>query len=152
MSYFILQTYFLLYSAADYMLVFHLSHRLWLSTGQERENQLLLNCFTIWCQWAGIIIRVDKCVTFGTNKGTTKSMQFQPKLIINSESGPPVMNDYSFRYLGRHFDFNMSNGKHKSKLVEILGSLMSNIDKLPMYPKNKLYFHQRYVLSKCRDI
>ena len=23
-------------------------------TGDERENQLLLNCFTIWCQWAGM--------------------------------------------------------------------------------------------------
>ena len=27
-------------------------------TGQERENQLLLNCITIWCQWTGMIIRV----------------------------------------------------------------------------------------------
>ena len=117
-------------------------------TGQERENQLLLNCFTIWCQWAGMTIRVDKCVTFGMRKGSTKSTQFQPKLIINSELVPPIMNDDSFRYLGRYFDFEMSNGKHKSELVEILGSLMSDIDKLPMHPKNKLHLYQRYVLSK----
>ena len=32
------------------------------------------------------------------------------------------MNDDFFRYLGRHFDFNVSNGKHKSELVEILGN------------------------------
>ena len=37
-------------------------------TGQERENQLLLTCFSIWCQWAGMIIRVAKCVTFGMRK------------------------------------------------------------------------------------
>ena len=37
-----------------------------------------------------MIIRVDKCVTFGMRKGSTKSMQFQPKLIINSELVPPV--------------------------------------------------------------
>ena len=37
-------------------------------TGNEGDNQLLLNCFTIWCQWAGMKIRVDKCVTFGMRK------------------------------------------------------------------------------------
>ena len=117
-------------------------------TGQERENQLLLNCFTIWCQWAGMIIRVDKCVTFGMRKGSTKSMQFQPKLIINSELVPPIKNGGFFRYLGRHFDFTMSNEKHKSELVEVLESLMPDIDKLPMHPKNKLLLYQRYILSK----
>ena len=34
-------------------------------SGQGQENQILLNRFTIWCQWAGMIIRVDKCCTFG---------------------------------------------------------------------------------------
>ena len=33
-------------------------------SGQEKENQMLLNRFTIWCQWAQMIIRVDKCSTF----------------------------------------------------------------------------------------
>ena len=37
-------------------------------TGQEKENQLLLNRFTIWCQWASMIIHVDKCSTFGIKK------------------------------------------------------------------------------------
>ena len=59
-------------------------------TGNERENQLLLNCFTIWCQWAGMKIRVDKCVTFGMKKGSTKSEKIQRKLLINSELVPPA--------------------------------------------------------------
>jgi len=42
----------------------------------------------------------------------------------------------------------MSNEKHKSELVEVLKSLMSDIDKLPMHPKNKLLLYQRYILSK----
>jgi len=42
----------------------------------------------------------------------------------------------------------MSNEKHKSELVEVLESLMSDIDKLPMHPKNKLLLYQRYILSK----
>ena len=117
-------------------------------TGQERENQLPLNCCTIWCQWAGMTIRVEKCVTFGMRKGCTKSTQFQPKLTVNSELVPPTRNDDSFRYLGRYFDFEMSNGKNKSELVEILGSLMPDIDKLTMHPKNRLHLYQRYVISK----
>ena len=76
-------------------------------------------------------IRVDKCVTFGMREQLTKSVQFQPKVFINSELFPPVKADDSFRYLGRHFDFSMSNAVHKSELLEILGSLMSEIDMLP---------------------
>ena len=33
-------------------------------TGQEYENQILLNNFTTWCTWCNMIIRVDKCKTF----------------------------------------------------------------------------------------
>ena len=90
----------------------------------------------------------DKYVTFAMRKGSTKSTQFQPKLIINNESVPHAMNEDCFRYLGRHFDLTTSNGKNKSELVEILVSLMSDIEKLPMHPKNKLYLYQKYVLSK----
>ena len=93
-------------------------------------------------------IRVDKCVTFGMKKQSTKSVQFQPKLFINSELVRPVKADDSFRYLDRHFDFSMSNAMHKSELLKILGSLMSDIDMLPIHPKNKLFLYQRHVLSK----
>ena len=37
-------------------------------TGQESENHILLNRFSIWCNWADMIIRVDKCITFGIRK------------------------------------------------------------------------------------
>ena len=33
-------------------------------TINDRENQLLVNCFSRWCQWACMQIRVDKCTTF----------------------------------------------------------------------------------------
>ena len=39
-------------------------------TGQESENQHLLNRFAIWCQWADMIVRVDKCSTFGIKKAS----------------------------------------------------------------------------------
>ena len=79
-------------------------------------------------------------------KRINKIYAIPTKLIINSELVPPIMNDDSFRYLDRYFD--MANGKHKSELAEILGSLMSDIDKLPVHPKNNLLLYQRYVHSK----
>ena len=85
-------------------------------TTDERENQLLLNCFTKWCQWSNMLIRVDKCITFGIKKFSSRSSQFQPKLFINSELVPVVKPDESFKYLGRYFNFNMDNHEHKSQL------------------------------------
>ena len=67
-------------------------------TTNERENQLLLNCFSRWCQWACMLIRVDKCITFEIKKFSTSSLQFQPKLFINSKIVPPVTNGESFKY------------------------------------------------------
>ncbi|CAB3982987.1 Hypothetical predicted protein [Paramuricea clavata] len=43
-------------------------------SSQESENQHLLNRFSIWCQWSNMIIRVDKCSTFGIKKALTKSI------------------------------------------------------------------------------
>ena len=92
-------------------------------------------------------IRVDKCVTFGMRKQLTKSLQSQPKLFINSELFPPVKADDSIRYLGRHFDFSMSTAVHKSELLEILGSLMSEIDMLP-YTLRTNYFSIKDMFSQ----
>ena len=39
-----------------------------IATGQEYETQALLNAFTAWCIWSSMIIRVDKCHTFGMTK------------------------------------------------------------------------------------
>ena len=86
-------------------------------TTNERENQLLLNCFSHWCQWACMVIRVDKCITFGSKKFSTSSLQFQPKLVINSKIMPPVRNGESVQYLGRFFNFDMDNKDHKEFLI-----------------------------------
>ena len=104
------------------------------------ENQVLLNRFTLWCQWAGMIIRVDKCITFGVKKATIKSIQYQPKLFINNELIPRVDNVDSFKYLGRYFEFDMTNSMHKSKLTAELNKILSQIDLLPLHPKCKTYY------------
>ena len=89
-------------------------------TTNERENQLLLNCFSGWCRWANMIICVDKCVTFGIKKFLSRSLQFQPKLLIISEVVPPVKKNESFKYLGRFFNFDMDNKDHKDFLISNL--------------------------------
>ena len=113
--------------------------------GQEKENQMLLNRFTIWCQWAQMIIRVDKCSTFGIRKQLTKSIQYLPKLFKNNCLVPRVELGKSFRYLGRYFDFNMSDEDHKSEVYDTLTNILNEIDDLPLHPKNKF----SYIQSSC---
>ena len=95
-----------------------------------------------------MIIRVDKCITFGIKKSLTKSIQFQPTLLINNNLVPRVEKDESFRYLGKYFDFGMSNDVHKKELIKIVSENMSQIDRLPLHPKNKLKLYNRYLLAK----
>ena len=117
-------------------------------TTNERENQLLLNCFSRWCQWANMVIRVDKCTIFGIKKVSSRSLQFEPKLLINSEVVPPVNNGESFKYLGRFFNFDMDNKDHKDILLSNLLAMLKNIDSLTIHPRNRLLLYDRYVLSK----
>ena len=95
-----------------------------------------------------MIIRVDKCSTFGIRKAITKSVQYLPKLLINNQLIPTINIGESFQYLGRFFDFNMSNDKHKSELTTLVDDLMSDIDSKPLHPKNKLLLYNHYVSSK----
>ena len=78
-------------------------------TSLENENQLLLNHFSRWCTWARMILRVDKCSTFGIRKASSSSIQFLLKLTISNSVVPPVEIDSSFRYLGRHCCRSQSN-------------------------------------------
>ena len=71
-----------------------------------------------------------------------------PKLLINKDLIPTIKTGESFEYLERHFDFNMTNEKHKSKLISLVDELMSEIDLKPLHPKNKILLYSRYVLSK----
>ena len=117
-------------------------------TTDERENQLLLNCFSRWCQWACMLIRVDKCITFGIKKFSTSSLQFQPKLFINTKIVPPVENGESFKYLGRFFNFDMDNKDHKEIIKSYLQTMLKTVDSLYIHPNIKLLLYHRNILSK----
>ena len=109
---------------------------------------MLLNRFTIWYQWAGMTFRVVKCCTFGIKKVSSKVAQVQPTLFINKKMVPCVKHEDSFRYLGRHFDFHMSNQVHKIELPSLVTSMLNIIDSLPLYPNSKVLLCNRYLLSK----
>ena len=51
----------------------------------EEDNQLLCNVFSKWTTWADLIIRIDKCHTFGIKKLSSKSVQYKPMIIVNRE-------------------------------------------------------------------
>ena len=117
-------------------------------TSLESENQLLVNLFSRWCNWADMEIRPDKCHTFGIKKSSTKSIQYSPKVYINNVLVKSLKKDESFLYLGRHFDFSMSDQEHKNELSSKLQEYMAKIDSLDIHPRNKMLIYQRYVLGK----
>ena len=94
-----------------------------------------------------MIIRVEKCRTFGIKKALTKSVQYLPKLIINNSIIPAIESGESFCYLGRYFNYEMTNNEHKSELVSLLTGLMKEIDLKPLHPRNKILLYSRYVRS-----
>ena len=117
-------------------------------SSQESGNPHLLNRFAIWCEWSNMIIRVDKCSTFGMKKASTKSTQYLPKLLINNQLIPTTKIGEYFQYLGRYFDFKMSDQQHKSELYSIIDDLMTDIDSKPLHSKNKILLYSRYTFYR----
>ena len=95
-----------------------------------------------------MIIRVNKCSTFGIKKHSSKSIQYQPKLFTSHLLVPRIEIGKYFRYLGRYFDFNMSNKKHQSEICDLFSDIISKIDELPLHPRNKILLYSCYLLSK----
>ena len=60
---------------------------------------------------------------------------------------PPLKDNENFKYLGRYFNFNIHNQKHKKYLLENTNTTLNNIDKLPLHPNNKLNLYNKYFLS-----
>ena len=63
-------------------------------SSSEKNAQTLLQVFNAWCVWANMIVRVDKCITFGMKKESTGVYaQYCPKLAVGEEQIPAVKND-----------------------------------------------------------
>ena len=114
----------------------------------ESDNQKLLNIFSRWCTWCDMIIHVGKCHSFGIKKVNGKAKKIKPALYLNNKYILPIDIDKSFLYLGRYFDFHMSNKEHQEILSKMLSEYLSAINDLPLHQKNKILIYQRYVLAK----
>ena len=118
-----------------------ISHRHWFQFADdalvvmstENENQILLSAFARWCSWAEMIIRVDKCHSFGMKKFISVCKQYKPKLYVGKEMIPPVEIGKSFTYLGRHFNYAMNDQSHKDEITEKFGYLMKSINEMPLH-------------------
>ena len=86
----------------------------------ESENQILLNLFSRWCSWAAMIIRVNKCHSFGIKKSATSSKQFIPKLFVKNELIPPVKQDEYFYVPGQ----TVTNNHHKDDFLSDTKNVM----------------------------
>ena len=85
-------------------------------TSNDYENQVLLNMFTRWCNWSHMIIRTDKCMSFCICKKGSKSVQSKPKVYANGNIITSLEEGESFKYLGRWFNSEMDNQRHKDEL------------------------------------
>lgn len=109
-----------------------------ITTGEEYETQILLNAFTMWCNWAKMTLRVDKCKSFGIIKSNSSSKQYFPKIYVNHGLITAVKRNESFCYLGRFYNFPMDNVEHKQFLLSETSSILEKIDRLPLHSKFKL--------------
>ena len=119
-------------------------------TSLESDNQLLLNLFTKWVNWADLITRIDKCHTFGMKKSSSKSMQYEPYLRLSNQRVPPVTIGEGFVYLGKQFNFQMNNEEIKKDIVNNLENYITKIDRLPIHPKLKIRILTIFVYSKLK--
>ena len=93
---------------------------------------------------------VNKCSTFGIKKNGNSSTQFKSNLKLNNEVIPPVKLNETFTYLGKTFSYTMSADKVKLELTSDFNLYIDTINRLLLYPKNKLNIITRYVYSKVR--
>ena len=102
-----------------------------ITTREEYETQILLNAFTMWCNWAKMTLRVDKCKTFGIMKRNSTAKQYFPKIYVNHSLIPSVKQNQNFCYLGRFYNFPMDNAVHKQFLISETNNILEKIDRLP---------------------
>ena len=88
-----------------------------------------------------MIIKVDKCSSFGIKKSSTSSVQCLPKLISNHDLVPTVKIGSSIKYFGIYFSFSMDNVEHMSILLETSNNISCTGDNIPCHPKNKLLLY-----------
>ena len=81
------------------------------------EVQLLLNLFQRWTSWADLIIRPDKCHSYGASKRNGLYQQIEPSFSIGGKTIQPVELGGSTTYLGHKFSFSSDADLAKADLL-----------------------------------
>ena len=116
-----------------------------------KNTQQLLDIFKAWCEWSGMIIRLDKCCTFGMLKIDGHYQQYEPAIFLNHGRIPTVAIGSSFTYLGKIFNFEMKKKEAKEQLLTRLRKLLKITSDLPIRPQLKLNILKRYIYSNLID-
>ena len=104
----------------------------------SHEAQTLIHLFQRWTNWADLIIRPDKCYTYGASKINGRYQQILPRLYVNNTAIPPVAIGDSMVYLGHKFTFNEDNTVAKNEATEKMNALIATVEKLQISPTLKL--------------
>jgi hypothetical protein len=113
-----------------------------------KSAQTLIDIASSWCNWAGMCIRPDKCISFGMAKMSGTYSQYEPKLFLGSNVIPPVKCGDSFKYLGKIFSFNMDNKEIKDSLIKRLKDILDTISNLSVPLSLKLRIVRLYIPSQ----
>jgi Reverse transcriptase (RNA-dependent DNA polymerase) len=114
----------------------------------QKGAQGLTNLFEAWCSWANMIIRLDKCSSFGMLKNKSNLVQILPKISINAGPIPTTPIGGNFKYLGRFFNFDMDGEPEKTEMEDKLSNLLKITTDLQVKPQTKLKILDRYIASQ----
>jgi len=112
------------------------------------DTKLLLQIFNSWCHWSRMIIRLDKCCTFGMRKFDGLYQQFEPAIYLDNHIIPQIAIGESFVYLGKLFNFKMDNSLAKEKLFTKLKFLLKTTSDLKIRAQLKIKILLRYIHSQ----
>lgn len=115
-----------------------------------KNTQQLLNIFVAWCNWADMLIRLDKCSSFGMMKRNNSFDQIEPGVYVGGSRIPPVPIGGSFTYLGKLFEFDMKNKLAKSEICNKLEQLLKITSNLKVAAQTKLKILKRYIHSQLQ--
>lgn len=115
-----------------------------------KDAQALLNVFSSWCTWANMVIRLDKCCSFGMRKNDGEYCQFEPALFIGNGIIPPIQLGSAFKYLGKLYDFDLKNDLAKLNIAQKLENFLSITSKLKIKAQMKIKILKLYVYSQMR--
>ena len=110
--------------------------------------QTLVNLNVAWGKWAGMSLRIDKCISFGMRKQEGLYQQYLPNLTIDNTKIPALDLGASFTYLGKIFNFKMDNAEVKTQLVSRLSKFLEIISNLNIKVQLKLKILKIYVPSQ----